>query len=251
MRILPYLVCVLWILVSCNREVDRRTPSTIEMTKELDTLAQKARQNNNYPYFIDNLLRKLEINVKGLPYSMRSGQWLDYVLVLLLKGDNDKCVEVIDQYLKGNSFNDVNVQSVDFYKVKALAYLRKGEIENCIQNHSGQSCIMPIKGSGIHIQTAPVESAIEVYEKLLAYDSTDMQSKWFLNLCYQAVGKYPDHVRNEFLIPPSAFESAQGFPVFPNISMETGVDLNNHAEELALKTSIMTGCWISLLLLTA
>lgn len=229
MRKLPYIVCLLGLLVSCNKEIDRRTPSTIEMAQELDTLAQMARQNNNYPYFTDNLLRKLEINVKGLPYSMRSGQWLDYILVLLLKGDNDKCVEVIDKYLAGNSFNGVNVQSVDFYKVKALAYLRKGEIENCIQNHSGQSCIMPIKASGIHIQTAPVESAIEVYEKLLAYDSTDMQSKWFLNLCYQAVGKYPDSVPKQFLIPPKAFESELDFPVFPNISMETGVDLNNHA----------------------
>lgn len=229
MRRLPYIVCALWFLVSCSKEVDRRTPSTIDMARELDTLAQNARQNNNYPYFTDNLLRKLEINVKGLPYSMRSGQWLDYILVLLLKGDNDKCIEVIDSYLEGNSFNEVNVLSVDFYKVKALAYLRKGEIENCIQNHSGQSCIMPIKGAGIHIQTIPVESAIDVYESLLAYDSADMQSKWFLNLCYQAVGKYPASVPEQYLIPQEAFESDMEFPVFPNISMETGVDLNNHA----------------------
>ncbi|WP_422362001.1 CRTAC1 family protein [Reichenbachiella sp.] len=229
MRKLLYIVWALWFLVSCSEDVDRRTASTIKMAMELDTLAQKARQNNNYPYFTDNLLRKLEINVKGLPYSMRSGQWLDYVLVLLLKGDNDKCIEVIDKYLAGNSFDKVNVQSLDFFKVKALAYLRKGEIENCIQNHSGQSCIMPIKGEGIHIKTSPVENAIEVYEKLLTYDSTDMQSRWFLNLCYQAVGKYPEAVPNQFLIPPSAFESELDFPVFPNLSIETGVDLNNHA----------------------
>lgn len=217
------------ILVSCADQPDRRTASTAFMAKELDSLAQRARLSNNFPYFTDNLLRKLEISVKGLPYSMRSGQWLDYVLVLLLKGDNDKCIEVIDKYLSGNGLDEMNAQSVDFYKVKALAHLRKGEIENCIQNHSGQSCIMPIKGAGVHLQTSPVESAIQVYESLLAYDSTDMQSRWFLNLCNQAVGQYPEGVPEQFLIPPSAFESEVDFPVFPNISMETGVDLNNHA----------------------
>jgi hypothetical protein len=32
----------------------------------------------------------------------------------------------------------------------ALAYLRLGERINCIKDHSGQSCIFPIAGSGVH-----------------------------------------------------------------------------------------------------
>ncbi|SMD37369.1 Repeat domain-containing protein [Reichenbachiella faecimaris] len=221
------MVCVA--LGSCNDNIERRTASTIQMAAELDSLEQKARKNNNYPYFTDNLLHKLEINVHGLPYTMKFGQWLDYVLVMMLKGDNDKCIAVIDKFLDSNHFDKINKDNVDFYKMKALAHLRKGEIENCIQNHSGQSCIMPIKEKGIHVQVGSAESALNVYQKLLAYDTTDMQSRWFLNLCYQAVGQYPDAVPEQFLIPVEAFQSEIEFPVFPNISMETGVDLNNHA----------------------
>ena len=222
-------VIFLILLIGCESQIERRTQSTIEMAMELDSIATEAKKSSIYPYFTSSLLRKLEIGMQGLPFNMRSGQWLDYVLVLMLKGDNDKCIETIEKYLNGNQFNEVNASSVDFYKVQALAYLRKGEIENCIQNHSGQSCIMPIKENGIHIQQDPVNNAIEVYEKLLAYDSSDVQSRWFLNLCHQAVGSYPNGVSIEYLIPPEAFESDIDFPVFQNISMETGVDLNNHA----------------------
>ncbi|MEO9804105.1 MAG: CRTAC1 family protein [Reichenbachiella sp.] len=223
-----YLLLVAWAVWSCNPP-DYRTQSTIEMTNELNEIAESAKLNNNYPYFTSNLLRKLEIGIHGLPHTMRHGSWLDYVLVLMLKGDNEKCIEVIDTFLQGNQFSEINNASVDFFKVKALAYLRQGEIQNCINNHSGQSCIMPILGDGIHTLKAPASNAIGIYEQLLAFDSTDLQSRWFLNLCYQAIGDYPNQVPPEFLIPPEAFASDIEFPVFPNISMETDVAVNNHA----------------------
>lgn len=228
------IALIVWLIGSCSTP-DPRTPSTIEMVNELSEFAKAARLNNNYPYFTDNLLRKLEIGVHGMPYTMSQGSWLDYVLVLMLKGDNDKCIEVIDAFLQGNKFHEVSNKSVSFYKVKALAYLRKGEIHNCINNHSGQSCIMPIKGDGIHQLKSPASNAIEIYTQLLAFDNKDIQSRWFINLCYQAIGAYPNQVPQEFLIPPGAFESEIKFPVFPNISMEAGVAVNNHAGGASLE----------------
>ncbi|MEO9967268.1 MAG: CRTAC1 family protein [Reichenbachiella sp.] len=222
------LIVALLCVASCGPS-DPRTQSTIKMAEELGEHAKAARSNNNYPYFTSHLLRKLELGIQGMPHTMRHGSWLDYVLVLLLKGDNAKCIEVIDAFLAGNQYLEVNESSVSFYKVKALANLRMGEIQNCIENHSGQSCIMPIQGRGIHQMKAPVISAIELYEELLAFDSQDLQSRWFLNLCYQAIGAYPNQVPPEYLIPPEVFDSDVEFPAFPNISMETGVAVNNHA----------------------
>lgn len=224
-----YLVIASTLLVTCTQLAEKRTESTIQMVRELDSLARKAKINNNYPYFAGHLLQSVKAVVQGLPYTMGHGSWLDYVLVLMLKGDNIKCIEVIDAFLEGNQFKEIDYRSADFYKVKALAYLREGETQNCIDHHSGQSCIMPIKENGIHQLKVPVSNAIEVYQQLMDFDSTDLQSKWFLNLCYQAIGEYPDKVSTHYLIPPEAFKSDVDFPVFPNISMETNVAVNNHA----------------------
>lgn len=223
------LILLLFVLWGCAQPEDPRTPSTQDMATELAAIAEQAKQNNNYPYFTDQLLRKMELAVQGMPFTMRHGQWLDYVLVLMLKGNNEKCIETVDQFLAGNKYKKITDQNIQFYKVKALAWLRKGEITNCIKAHSGQSCIMPLKGTGIHGQKLPATEAIKVYEQLLAFDSLDIQSKWFLNLCYQAIGEYPDQVPVDWLIPETAFKSEVDFPVFSNISKETGVATNNHA----------------------
>lgn len=222
-------------LASCQTDQNRQTQSTADMAAVLQQIADSGRQSGVFPYFTAHSVAQLEAAMADMPYTIKQGSWLDYVLVLMLKGDNDKCIAVIKAFLAANQFTAVQSQNVDFYKVMALANLRKGEIENCINNHSGQSCIMPIQGSGVHSISEPVEQAIQVYEQLLAYDPADGQSRWFLNLCYQALGQYPEGVPEQLLIPPSVFESDVEFPIFPNVSMEAGVATRNHAGGASLE----------------
>lgn len=228
MRIAYGLVFVM-ALCACHFDKDTSTPSTREMATELNQLAQQAKVNGAYPYFTDGLIKKLRSGLVGLPYTVRQDSWLDYMLMLVLKGDNEECIRMIDEYYKAIGTKEVNNKTIAFHKVRALALLRMGEVVNCINNHSGQSCIMPIKGSGVHEILGPVQQAIREYEELLDFDSNDLQSRWFLNLCYQAIGTYPDSVPVQYLISPEVFASEVEFPVFPNISMETGVAVNNHA----------------------
>ncbi|MEP2023914.1 MAG: CRTAC1 family protein [Reichenbachiella sp.] len=224
-------ICIIFLIAlnACKLNNDSRTASTKEMADELSTIAEKAKVSGTYPYFTDGLIKKLKSGLVGLPYTIRQGNWLDYMLMLVLKGDNEECIRLIDEYYRATGGEEVNPQSIAFHKIRALALLRKGEVENCINNHSGQSCIMPIKGDGVHQILEPVQQAIIEYEQLLKYDPNDLQSKWFLNLCHQAIGTYPKKVPIEFLIPQEVFESEVDFPVFKNISMELGVAVNNHA----------------------
>lgn len=217
------------VIFACSDDQDNTTESTRAMARELNSIANQARTNGAYPYFTDALIKKLEAGLVGLPFTMRQGQWLDYMLMLILKGENEKCIALIDQYFSATGTREVSENTIAFHKIQALAYLRLGEITNCVQNHSAQSCIMPIKGGGIHLDKQPVEAAIVIYNKLLDYSPEDLQSRWFLNLCYMAIGSYPDHVPSEYLIPASSFESAVDFPVFKNLSLSTGVATNNHA----------------------
>lgn len=83
----------------------------------------------------------------------------------------------------------------------ALAYVRLGERNNCINNHSSESCIMPIREKGVYIDAVSTQKAITLYEELLARDSSDLDSRWLLNIACMAIGNYPDRVPARWLIP--------------------------------------------------
>ena len=59
----------------------------------------------------------------------------------------------------------------DVLKGYAIAYLRMGERQNCISNHSSESCIMPIKDAGVHQNKTGSRKAIEIYQQLLKEDN--------------------------------------------------------------------------------
>ena len=83
----------------------------------------------------------------------------------------------------------------------ALAYIRLGERNNCINNHSSESCIMPVREKGVYIDAGSTRRAITLYEEILARDSGDLDSRWLLNIAYMTIGEYPDRVPVQWLIP--------------------------------------------------
>ena len=97
-----------------------------------------------------------------------------------------------------------------------------GEQRNCIENHSGQSCIFPIAGDGIHTNTTGSARAITIYEDILRVFPDDIRSRWLLNLAYMTLGKFPAEVPKQWLIDPKLFSSKNIIPTFENISMHLG-----------------------------
>lgn len=82
----------------------------------------------------------------------------------------------------------------------AIAHLRLGERTNCISNHAAESCLLPIRGMGIHRDITGSSSAIDIYMKMLSNNPEDIESKWLLNLAYMTMGEYPQKVPAPFLI---------------------------------------------------
>ena len=107
----------------------------------------------------------------------------------------------------------------------ALCYMRMGEQQNCIAQHSADSCIFPIRGSGVHTATEPSRTAVSVLNEILSRDPLDMRSRWLLNLAYMTVGEYPDKVPQQWLIPPRVFESEHDIKRFPDIAGAMQVDI--------------------------
>ena len=118
---------------------------------------------------------------------------------------------------------DETIRKLD--EALALAYLRLGEQMNCLARHGPESCLMPIRGTGIHASPEGSRKALEELASLLRRYPDDVASRWLLNLAYMTLGEYPDGVPAEWLIPPSTFASDHDIKTFPNIASKLGLDI--------------------------
>jgi hypothetical protein len=112
-----------------------------------------------------------------------------------------------------------------------MVYLRHGETENCCLMHNKDSCLLPIRGGGVHTRQAGSRAAIaqfaEVVE-LLPHDSQRyLEAVWLWNLASMTLGKYPDGVPEPYRIDPAKFLSREPFPRLMNRAVELGLDTDS------------------------
>ena len=112
-----------------------------------------------------------------------------------------------------------------------LNYLRLGETQNCCLRHNAQSCILPIQGDGVHTRTEGSTEAIKHFTKVLEATTSKsihhLKVRWLLNIAYMTLGRYPEDVPAEYLIPPDVFASDEAFPRFENIAPRLGLNTFN------------------------
>ena len=159
----------------------------------------------------------------------------DYILMsywffreTLNSGNTEKAILDIESFKKDRiaQRRPLNAQDQSYFdRLLAISYIRLGEQENCIINHSSASCILPIADGGVHTKTSGSEKAIVVLEDMLEKTPKDLELRWLLNISYQTLGKYPDEVPNEYLIPIEAFSSQSeiSVPRFTDMATNLGV----------------------------
>ena len=113
----------------------------------------------------------------------------------------------------------------EILKSYAVAYLRMGERQNCISNHSAESCILPIKNAGVHQNKTGSQKAVEIYAKLLEQNPKDYESMWLLNIAYMTLGEYPAKVPQQWLIP-NLDKDNSGYEVKPFTDIAPNLGLN-------------------------
>jgi len=111
----------------------------------------------------------------------------------------------------------------------AIAYLRLGEQENCVENHGQSSCLFPIRPEAVHQLTRGGEGAVRELTVALKANANDLSARWLLNIAYMTLGKYPAEVPKEWLIPASKFESEYDVGRFKDVATDVGLRINGHA----------------------
>jgi hypothetical protein len=107
----------------------------------------------------------------------------------------------------------------------AISWLRLGEQENCLARHGPDSCLLPIRGGGVHTVTRGAERTFTELEALLAMQPEHVGSRWLLNIAAMALGRWPDGVPEPFRIPPETFASEREIPRFFDVAPRVGLDV--------------------------
>ncbi len=144
--------------------------------------------------------------------------------ILLQLGEEEKAIKTLDGILKKYPYMFELA-----WRDLAVAYLRVGERSNCISNHAAESCIMPLRGIGVHRDESGSRKAIEVYQQLLVQSPNDFESRWLLNLAYMTLGEYPEKVPSVFLIPGMEGDTTVTINPFVDIAADLKVDVKNQA----------------------
>lgn len=105
----------------------------------------------------------------------------------------------------------------------AVAHLRMGEVDNCINCSTCDSCILPIRAQGVHKKPLGSRKSVQYLDRLLELNPQDLTGRWLLNIAHMTLGDYPNAVPPQFLIPPAKFESSFEFPRFVNDAKTAGL----------------------------
>lgn len=107
----------------------------------------------------------------------------------------------------------------------ALSYLRLGEQENCIVNHTSASCLFPLDPGGYHQLEDGSRRAVEIYTRILEDNPDDMEARWLLNIAYMTLGQHPEGVPAAWLIPDTAYQANAPVSAFTDIAPAIGFDI--------------------------
>ena len=142
---------------------------------------------------------------------------------------NEEAIELMEQVREAvQSIPPENIRPIlrHFNNLHALAWIRLGEQENCVQNHTSESCLFPIANAGVHQLPRGSTEATKILLAHLESDPDDQRARWLLNLAAMTLGKYPDGVPVRFRIPPQSLDSDYPLPRFTDIASAAGADIN-------------------------
>lgn len=111
-----------------------------------------------------------------------------------------------------------------------LAFLRFGEVSNCVAMHTAQMCIFPIGEGGRHSDQRGALDAIKAFRGVLSGAPDRVVARWLLNIAAMTVGEYPDAVPPPFRLSAQRLRAdAAGIPKLEDVAVDVGLDIFDNA----------------------
>ena len=228
MRLLFSILLIAMILTGCQKADEHNSSAFM-----VDLLEKVAEKNNTYknPYmhnirvaFYDSLMQTTSDTEKKLGYQYQKS------MELLNAGKSAEAAASFT-HLRNELLQHQDVfpeqtasRLAELESLIAISYLRQGEQENCILNHTSASCIIPIVKAGFHQREEGSSRAVEAYTEMLTKNDSALDARWLLNIAYMTLGQYPEGVPAQWLIPPESFASAYPLKKFEDMAPALGLD---------------------------
>jgi hypothetical protein len=177
----------------------------------------------------DLLLQKLQA---PLPHAERLPLLGSAVVELLNAGRTEDALKMLDLLEAEAQADDPEAArryETGSLMMRAIAYFRMAEEQNCHLAGNREACLAPIRGAGVHQKREGSTKAIAVLERLLAMEPGNLRARWLLNIAHMTLGTYPEGVPTRSLIPPAAFAPEFPLPRFDNVAPDVGLDLSGLA----------------------
>ena len=246
--LLRIFLCVLFALIVIGTSVvitrnvcadaDTATASHQRMLAILKKIADQTAETNNY--IGEGLARQLRRHLANLSVDASNlNRWRLHTELgeaELRLGNEEAAIDQLTQ--AGRLLPQLRGQLSPLMANQTLfrlgvAYMRQGETQNCCPKQTGiqsnpDSCILPLRDGGIHIQQESSLQAITYLTEVLRNTTVELplhlEARWLLNIAYMTVGGYPDQVPEPHLLPQEAFQSEEEMPRFANIAPHLGLD---------------------------
>ena len=225
-RIKVILTVYFVIILSCTDSVNKES-SSFDMKAYLSKAYDLQEYNENSIRSDLAIEHFEELSQSKVMSSLDS---LKYGLSLLQMGNNLTAVTIFKALLYNESSTIYKyAEKKDIMHCIGLAYFREGELQNCQENHSKYSCILPLNELAFHKNQFGSRKSIQEYNKILDLDPEDPTALWMLNLAHMTLGNYPDSVNAKRRIDFNKFESEVILKnKFVDIAGEVGVDRSGH-----------------------
>jgi len=222
---------------SCHNKTESSVvPSKIE---KVDTVEFPTKETQEMVVYLDNLYKNavvdenlylnrrkadklfLEISDPETPY--QGQKWFEYCAQLLRAGDSRACILELESHFDQTRLigEQMTPQNSVLIELLAIAHLRAGEQENCQNNHTEYSCILPLEAAAIHQIPEGSSTAIYIYQQM--YDRQPLPTyKWLINLAYMTLGKHPTEVPKKYIIEyPNWNLERKSFTHLKDVSLQT------------------------------
>jgi hypothetical protein len=119
----------------------------------------------------------------------------------------------------------------------AIAWMRVADAENGLARHTPESCILPIRGAGVHSRQDGARRAVEIVDEVLMATEPSSPAHrhalWLLNVAAMDLGMYPDGLPEKLRLPSPGSEGDGAFPRFADVSDRIGAGLPGPAGGVA------------------
>jgi hypothetical protein len=198
-----------------------QAPGTRRMAERLETIAREIHPENSIFFCAERVVkyRPMVEAMQDTPTLLRVLP--SFAMDLLNAGQTEEAIRTFER-IEQIATNGVPAlwqsHRLTVESWKALAFLRLGEQENCLSNHTTDSCLLPIQGDGVHKLQRGSRAAIGILTETLRDFPDDLKCRWLLNIAYMTIGEYPEKVPAQWLIPPKVFADEYEMPRFRDVA---------------------------------